>query len=330
MTLRSIVFAVLCAAGAAVFLFGLFSGRHFTVENTAGSPFASVMIQAPHETRMVLVGDIMLSRLIGKLMAGTEDYGFIYASTTDAIRAADIAFANLESPLSLRGTASGNKYSFRADPRTVEGLAAAGFDAVSVANNHIWDYGEDAFSDTLSILKKSGITPVGGGDTYDEAHAPRIITRGETRVAFLAYTNLLPPRLGEKEAAPAVARYTDDILKADIVRAKELADVVVVSFHWGDEYQTKHSAEQKRVAHLAIDAGATIVVGHHPHVVQEVEEYGGGYIAYSVGNFVFDQNFSKDTKRGLALLVTIKDGALAAVTTRTVAFTDDYQPYFSE
>lgn len=272
----------------------------------------------------------MLARAIGKLIAQRGDPRFPFAATADVFRSADIAFANLENPLSERGVSSGNTYSFRADPRTVEGLAAAGFDAVSVANNHIWDYGEDALSDTLSLLKENGITPVGGGETYDDAHAPKIITRGETRVAFLAYTNALPLWLGEEEAVPAVARYSDDILKADVTHAKKLADVVVVSFHWGEEYATRHNPEQERVAKFAIDSGATIVVGHHPHVVQEVEEYGGGYIAYSLGNFVFDQNFSPDTKRGLALFVTIKNGALAAVTTRSVAFTDDYQPYFLE
>lgn len=330
MTLRVIAFAVLCAAGVAAFFFGLFSERHLSVENAAGSPFAAAALQAPDEVRMVLVGDIMLSRAIGKLAANKADDTFPFVTTAEVLRSADIAFANLESPISSRGIQSGNKYSFRADPQTVDGLVAAGFDVVSVANNHIWDYSEDAFSDTLSVLKKNGIMPVGGGETHSEAHAPKIITVGKTRVAFLAYTNLVPAWLDEEAAAPAVARYDDDILKADITHASELADVVIVSFHWGEEYETKHNTAQERVARLAIDVGADLVVGHHPHVVQEVEEYGGGYIAYSLGNFVFDQNFSEDTARGLALFVTLRDGKIAEVNKKAVAFTGDYQPYFVE
>ena len=330
MTRRVIVVAVLSTAGAAAFLLGLFSERRLSVENAAGSPFATAALQAPDEVQMVLVGDIMLSRAIGRISADKNDFTAPFVATADALRSADIAFGNLESPISAGGAQSGSTYSFRANPRTVEGLVAAGFDVLSVANNHIWDYGRDAFNDTLSILKKNGITPVGGGETYGEAHSPKIITVGKTRVAFLAYTNLLPARLGEEAAAPVVARYDDNILKTDIAVAREVADVVVVSFHWGEEYQTKHNTAQERVARLAIDAGANLVIGHHPHVVQEAEEYNGGYIAYSLGNFVFDQNFSEDTKRGLALFVTLRNGALADVTTRNIAFTDDYQPYFAE
>ena len=94
------------------------------------------------------------------------------------------------------------------------------------------------------------------------------------------------------------------------------------------EYHTKHNAEQERVGKLAIDAGANLVIGHHPHVVEEVEEYNGGYIAYSLGNFIFDQNFSADTRHGLALLVTLKDSKITSVIQKEVRFTNDYQPYF--
>ena len=244
------------------------------------------------------------------------------------IRSADIAFGNLESPLSSQGVRSGSIYSFRADPKAVQGLVVAGFDVVSFANNHVGDYGKQAFLDTLSLLDKAGIHAVGAGVDYTSAHKPTMITVNNTTFAFLGYTNLLPVSLGGASSTPAVARYDDDeIVKADIVQAKELADVVIVSFHFGDEYETTHNADQEHIAKLAIDSGASLVIGHHPHVVEEVEEYNGGYIFYSLGNFVFDQNFSKDTKKGLSAEVIFEGSRITRVVEREVAFTDDYQPY---
>lgn len=279
---------------------------------------------------MVFVGDIMLSRNIGQAMAKRKDFTYFFASTTELTDGADIAFANLENPVSLGGIRSGSIYSFRADPRIVEGLKFGGFNVVSIANNHIWDYGRQAFQDTFTHLSENGIVAVGVGRNYEEAHSPKILTVGKSKIAFLAYTNLAPAFLGLASSTPSVARYDDDILKTDIARAKELGDIVIVSFHWGGEYQTKQNAEQERVGKLAIDTGATIVVGHHPHVVQEVEEYNGGLILYSLGNFIFDQNFSKDTKHGLAVEVTMRENKITKVTQKEVLFSTDYQPYVPE
>ncbi len=324
--LKRFIFPVvlLSVAGVGIY-FVMSSERHFLVENKAALSVA--ITEPPQEVRMVFVGDIMLSRKVGELMAAKKDTAFPFASTTELISSADIAFANLESPVSTGGIRSGSIYSFRANPKALEDVKLAGFDVVSIANNHIWDYGKQAFLDTLAHLSESGIAAVGGGANYGEAHAPGIFSVGKTNIAFLAYTNLLPASLGRASSTPAIARYDDDILKIDIALAKELSNFVIVSFHWGEEYQTKHNKEQERVAHLAIDAGANLVVGHHPHVVQEVEEYNGGTIAYSLGNFVFDQNFSEDTKQGLVLLVTLRNNKITDVTKKQIAFTDDYQPY---
>lgn len=284
----------------------------------------------PSDIRMVFVGDIMLSRNIGQSMEQKKDYTFFFASTTAFTTSADIAFANLENPVSTGGIRSGSIYSFRADPRAIAGLTYGGFDVVSIANNHIWDYGKQAFNDTLAHLSENGIIAVGGGEDYETAHTPKLLTVRNTRVAFLAYTNLISAQLGLASSTSAVARYDDEILKADIAKAKLATDIVVVSFHWGDEYKTTHNAEQERVGKLAIDAGATIVVGHHPHVVQEVEEYNGGLILYSLGNFIFDQNFSTDTRRGLAVEVVLEENRISKVIKRGVSFTNAYQPYLAE
>ncbi len=304
-------------------VFGVFS---FSVIHEGKMEFPKVFLRQK-ETRLVFVGDIMLSRNIGKAMAEKSDYRFFFRKIASTTPSADVAFANLETPVSTRGILSGSIYSFRTDPKALEGLKYAGFDVVSIANNHIWDYGRQAFKDTLVSLAESGITAVGGGENYEDAHTPKVITVGKTKIAFLAYTNLISPFLGGASSTPAISRFDDDILKADIAKAKKYADVVIVSFHWGDEYHTKHNKEQERVGKLVIDAGANLVVGHHPHVVQEVEEYKGGYILYSLGNFIFDQNFSEDTSHGLLVEVTFLGNKITSVTKKQVVFSDDYQPY---
>ena len=310
--------------------YGVFTPRHVSLDNAAS--LSAVTNPIPQkEIKLVFVGDVMLSRGIGKIMKDRNDYGFPFASTTDLIRSADIAFANLESPISVRGIRSGSIYSFRADPKAVAGLTHAGFDIVSFANNHVWDYGKTAFEDTLSHLESAGIKVVVGGEDYDLAHEAKIIQVRNTTFAFLAYTNLLPKSLGSLNSTPSVARYDDDhVLIADVLRAKEKADIVIVSFHWGDEYQTSHNDEQERVAKLVIDSGASLVVGHHPHVIQEVEQYKDGYIFYSLGNFVFDQNFSVGTKKGLLMEAMVEGCTVTKVVKREVVFTDDYKPYFVE
>ena len=221
----------------------------------------------------------------------------------------------------------GSIYSFEADPQSVEGLLYSGFDVLSVANNHIWDYGAEAFGDTLKILKDNGISYIGGGSSYDEAHQPVVREIKGTKIAYLGYTNLLPQSLGTKSSKPAVAFPDEDQIILDVQKAKTLANIVIVSFHWGDEYETHHNSFQENLAHTAIDAGADLIVGHHPHVVQEVEKYNGGYIAYSLGNFVFDQNFSEDTKSGLLLTATLKDKKITEINQRQVKFNSSYQPF---
>ena len=278
-------------------------------------------------TTLLFVGDIMLSRLIGDIMAKKNDWRYPFLETADFLKSADITFGNLEGPISLRGTKVGSIYSFRADPRAIEGLLYAGFDVLSIANNHIWDYGVNAVSDTISILEKAGIGVIGGGTSYAEAHKPFIKEIGGAKIAFLGYTDLISSSLGSKTAKPAIAYLDIDQAISDVKETRKAADLVIVSLHWGNEYETRHNRDQERIAKLLIDEGAQLIIGHHPHVVQEVEEYHGGYIAYSFGNFVFDQNFSFDTKTGSVLKVTLKNKKISQVEQIKIAFTSSYQPY---
>lgn len=289
--------------------------RFFATENSAKS----------EAIKMLFVGDIMLSRQIEAIANKEQDPLFSFLRTSEIIQAADIAFGNLESPVSVRGENVGSIYSFRAHPDMLKGLAYAGFDIVSVANNHAFDWGPDAFLDTQMHLENLSIAHVGGGKNIGEARKPVVIQKKGSKIAFLAYSEFATKNPFPNY--PAVASLDLEKIKEDIALAKTLAEAVVVSVHWGVEYEIRANDEQKTIARELIDSGALLVIGHHPHVVEEVEEYHGGLIAYSLGNFVFDQNFSADTRKGLMLQAVISEGNLVSHTETTIRFTDKFQPF---
>lgn len=280
----------------------------------------------PKEASMLFAGDVMLSRSVGALMAEKNNYKWPFELISDFLSNADFAFVNLETPISNRGIKVGSIYSFRSDPRVIEGLTYAGVDLVSVANNHAWDYGREAFVDTLDYLSVASISYVGGGRSYEEAHAGVIKTIGNTEVGFLAYTNLLPKSLSATKDGAGVAIYDKAQMVQDVTALKAVSDIVVVSFHWGEEYQQTHNALQEQIAHDSIDAGADLIIGHHPHVVQDVGEYKGRFIVYSLGNFVFDQNFSTETMSGLVVRVRLKDNQISGLDKIPVHISKQYQP----
>ncbi|MBZ9572418.1 CapA family protein [Patescibacteria group bacterium] len=281
---------------------------------------------------LIFVGDIMLDRGIEYMVKnhGDGNYEFPFLKIADFLKKADILFGNLEGPISNKGKKVGSIYSFRADPKAVEGLTYAGFDILSVANNHIFDYGKVAMEDTFLNLKKAGIEYVGGGFTETEAHSPIIKEVDKTKIAFLAYTNLGSKYWEAKGNNSGIAWLNKEKMEKDIKIAKNQADIVVVSIHTGREYQAKPNLIQKYSSHLFIDAGADLVIGHHPHVIQEIEKYKNNYIAYSLGNFVFDQGFSKETMKGLLLRVIIKDNKIKTVDPIEIKINKFFQPEIIE
>jgi len=281
------------------------------------------------QTELIFVGDVMLSRYIGEMMAQKKDYNFPYEKIQPFLNEADSVFANLESPISSAGKSAGNLYPFRADPQVVSGLKNAGFKVLSVANNHAFDYGQAAFFDTLNNLKTADLEYTGGGLDFNEAHNGAYQEINGTKITYLAYTDLLPKSLAANDKQGGFAYLDLKQMIKDIQAAKDKSDLVVVSFHWGREYETKHNSHQEEIAKAAIEAGASLIIGHHPHVVQDIVEYKGVTIAYSLGNFVFDQNFSEATKNGLALKVYIKDKKIINVEKQLINFNHDFQPYLA-
>ena len=301
----------------------------------------SVEIKEEEPIRVLFVGDIMLSRYVGREMEKRNDYLYPFREVAEEIQKADIAFGNLEGPISDRGSNQGSIYSFRADPRVVEGLAFAGFDVIGVANNHIWDWGRLALEDTITLLKENGIDAVGAGRNEVEANAPVVREVRGTKIAFLAYTNLYPKSLEARGSSTGISHSQKEKIVAQIRQLDNEADVIVVSFHWGDEYQAKANASQREIAYALIDAGAELVIGHQPHLLQEVERYpnpsngsdgqgSSGWIAYSLGNFVFDQSFSEETMGGLAITAVIKDKKVVSLEEKQVIISRSFQPAFQE
>ncbi len=242
------------------------------------------------------------------------DYPFLQARP--ALRA-DITFGNLECPVSNRGTRMSRLFTFRADPACLPALKRAGFNALSVANNHAMDYGRPALADTLSGLEAQQIVPVGAGRTYAEAVHGRIIRKGRLRIGFLGFS-AFPSVAGiYSPSEPSVAVMSDERLTQCVRDLKRRCDLVVVSCHWGLEGVTHHSRMQERLAHRAIDAGASLVLGHHPHVPQEIERYHGGVIVYSLGNFVFDE-FSRGGNSGLLFRCRLSRRGVTSFSTRPV------------
>lgn len=277
----------------------LFSAAVFSDSPRQHPP--SGALPASTETLMA-VGDLNFHNgLEAKILADPE---YPWLGVKDVLRRATVLIGNLESPLSNRGFMYTKKtWLLRADPRTALALRTAGFKVVTLANNHMMDYGPPALLDTLFTLKRLGILHTGAGMSMEKARQAVIYkTPQGVRFAFLAYSLTFPEEFWAKADRPGTVYGSPVTFLADIKKARQIADHVVVSFHWGEELKSELRPYQKSFAHLCIDAGASLVLGHHPHVLQGLEVYHGGLVAYSLGNFAFG-SLSHKTRDSIILAV---------------------------
>ncbi len=291
----------------------------------AQTPAGDASLAARQQT-LLFVGDVMLSRSVGAKIKAQNNWNYPFEKIADTLRAADLTFANLECPVSDGGKNLHHLYSFRADPQVIGGLKYAGFGVLGVANNHMYDWGRPALLDTVQRLRDAGLHPVGAGANELEAHYPVIVNLKGVRIAFLAYVGIEPKEAMAGADEPGVAWLDGDRVLGDIRFARPLADVLIVCLHWGVEYAPRPDRKQVELAHQMIDSGADLVVGGHPHVVQPSEFYHGHWIAYSLGNFIFDQHWPS-THHGIMLKVTLTDKKITDATAIPITIDKLFQAF---
>ncbi|MFA5421136.1 MAG: CapA family protein [Patescibacteria group bacterium] len=258
---------------------------------------------------LIAVGDISYSRGVERVVKRQNDLYYPFLKVRDYLSKSDILFGNLETTITEGRQILDNEMVFRSNPGTEIVLKDIGFSVLSLANNHIPDFGQKGIMDTINYLDSVGILYVGAGENIDRANSPVYIERGNKIFSFLAYndSDVVPSRYEASENKGGTAFLRIDKMQEAVSLAKENSDFVIVSMHSGVEYVFEPNKNQVNFARAAIDAGADLVIGHHPHVVQTMERYKDKYIFYSLGNFIFDQSWSEKTKEGLIVKIFFQE-----------------------
>ena len=260
---------------------------------------------------MLATGELIPVRCSDYVLAHLDDYGAMFDGAGEAIASADITVMPLDSSLTdlADPTPCRETYMLQGSPRVVDAVAEAGVDVMLTIGNHVLDCWlgcspAEALLDTLARLEEAGIATAGAGENLGAARAPAVVevhtAHGFVRFAFLGYDSIAPWHFANA-VTPGTAPLDAESVREDVRAALELADYVVVGASWGVEYTADPTAEQREIAAIAIEEGATLVIGSHPHWVQAVEHFDGALAAYSLGNFVFDQDWSVETTQGMVL-----------------------------
>jgi poly-gamma-glutamate synthesis protein (capsule biosynthesis protein) len=265
------------------------------------------------------VGDVMLGRYVGQRIAKLgPTYPF---SATTALLAADLTLGNLESPLTARRAPAllrPGPYRLPADPAAVAGLTAAGFDALSLANNHGLDAGPEGIREASETLESAGIAALGAGPDAAAARRYRMVDVQGWHIALVAANAVHDPEDQPDEGSDWGRAWLDAATLDSVAAARRDADLVVALIHWGSEYTLQPNARQRSQAAALVAAGADLVLGAHPHVLQPIETIraGGrsGLVAFSLGNFVFDQSADPATTRSAVLRISVGSGGVLGYT----------------
>jgi poly-gamma-glutamate capsule biosynthesis protein CapA/YwtB (metallophosphatase superfamily) len=262
--------------------------------------------------RLASVGDINLGDVPGEAIAANGPR-WPWTSVGRRLRAADVAFGNLECAISRRGEPFPKEFTFRGTPQALRGLRRnTGMDVLNLANNHVGDYGRTAMLDTVRGVERLGMRAVGAGSDLRRALAPQVVERLGLRVAFVGFSEIAPIEFAATEETPGTAWATPESVAAAVRTARKRADVVVATFHWGIEKAPYESTAQQTLARTAAAAGAHLVIGAHPHVLQPVRREGAALVAYSLGNFVFGASSIDTTATGILEVGLTAEGVAAA------------------
>lgn len=325
---------------------------------TASPPSPAPPAPEARTVRLVAAGDVLPHRRV-KATARASGWSAVFEGITPRVQAADLAFANLESPVAPDHHKGIHGEVFNAPADLLPGLAAAGFDVLSMANNHAYDQGPDGLVETRERVVAAGMTPVGAGPDCATARSVAIREVEGLRIGFLAFADLTNIDANAGTEAPCVAwagpvcegdcgpdrdaihfRPDAEGLRREVTAAAAATDLLVVSFHWGDEYRTAPLPEYPPLARVLVDAGADVVLGHHPHVLQPLarvprEGAPDAVVAYSLGNLVSDMGSRFDPTTQPATKGHTRDGLVLGVDARfegrrLVALTMDAWPVWTE
>lgn len=254
--------------------------------------------RAEPEISLVLAGDVMLGRSVNTRLSRTRDYAWPFRYLSDVFRSADLAYVNLESPLLSPCPPTDTGMRFCGERDNVHVLLSSGVDVASLANNHALDYGSAGLAATIQVLRENHIEPSGVGSVVvKQVHG--------TKVAFVSFNDV--------NLLTGIDTPSETLLSRLLTEANTQADFVVATFHWGREYEAEPTARQISLAHQVVTLGADLVVGAHPHWIQTKETYLGVPIYYSLGNTIFDQEWSEATKTGLVLKVYIQGSHISRI-----------------
>jgi poly-gamma-glutamate synthesis protein (capsule biosynthesis protein) len=250
-------------------------------------------------------GDLNLAHWITPII-DKKGIDFPFKYIKNQLYLADLVFSNLESPFCDNGEPYPKNFVFKVPEKHVKVLKSGNINMISLANNHILDYGLQCLSSTIKILQNQEIYFAGAGIDFKNAYKPAIFAINGLKFAFFAYSMTLPKYFFATDSTGGTAYPKKKILKDSISFYNNKVDFIIVSFHWGEELTELPKEYQQNFAHLAIDYGADVILGHHPHVLQGIEIYNNKFIIYSLGNFIFasfsnkavnsiilDLNFSK-------------------------------------
>lgn len=284
--------------------------------------------QTNEEVSLVAVGDISYSRGVERAVKKQKDINYPFLKIQDYLKNADFVFGNLETPITKGREIADFEMVFRSNPGIEQALKEAGFSILSLANNHTLNFGEQGLKDTLKYLDTVGIKYIGAGKNEQEANQPIYIETKGIKFAFLAYGDqgLVPNYYEADKNRAGISFMKIEKMTEAVNDASKKADIIIVSMHSGVEYTNKPNDFQVNFAHAAISAGADLIIGHHPHIIQTMEEYKGKYIFYSLGNFIFDQPWSQKTKEGLMAKIYFTKNGISRISFLPVIIENFFQP----
>lgn len=308
------------------------------LRDSADYPLSTTTSQQPGPVLVTtVVGDIMLGRRVGASLGRQGDPAASFGPFADRLASADVTVGNLESTLSRAGSPTQGGDSFAAEPDVLDGLNTAGFDVLSLGNNHLGDFGQLAIADTIDHLAGSGFAITGGGKDLAQARAPAVVERNGVRIGVIATDSIgetpaatgsragtnrinAPPRTGPLDQK-ALDRVAGDIRALDAS-----ADIVIVTPHWGTQYTHVPEKSQREMARVFTKAGADLVVGGHPHWVQGWEAMGDATVIHSLGNFIFDMDFMRKTNEGVFVEVVSMGNRIVAIEPVPYVIDEDFTP----